>query len=331
MARKPQGKDAPAPADQVVEGAEVEVAPEAGKAEDADEVLPVVEGEGEPLAPVEENAEGVVTEERTAGEDTPPPSPPGDDPESVFARRIARLERIVDEAEFESGTAFGDMRDTILDLFKHRPKLWSAMSAGEQQDLVRAVEALGKRILGKVVLVIAQEESDTIEGTLLGQFNVKGETIEAKLKIEHADPDVLNDVFRMAGHKIVIVSADDKRFMSARKPPVIEPDQLGMAFAGDAKSPAPGPVESTPSGGEEVALADGADPESAVDKAKRAADPDDAFGVFDTDSKKWLAGEEDDAGWTVDVGEAVTWPHARATELAAEFESDGVVARRIGG
>lgn len=265
--------------------------------------------------PDEAEALGTVVEEKVEEATTEAPPSPGDDAESVFDRRLARLTRIVEEAEFDTGTVFGDMRDAILDLFKHRPKMWSAMSAGEQQDTVRHIEGLAKSILGKVVLVVAQDDSDTIQATLLGQFAVKNETIEAKLKIEHADSEVLLDLYQLAGHRVVIVSADDKRFMSTRRDPEIEPDQRDLGLPNNAE-PQPKPPA------DDSDLADGADDDKAID----------TWGVFDTDRKEWLIDENGgDDGWTSAITDAGCWSYDDAKRLATDFAGggEGVVPRQI--
>jgi hypothetical protein len=163
--------------------------------------------------------------------DEPVPAAPGDDVDTVFDRRLERLTALVEGAQFETGTVFGDVRDLVLDLFKHRPAVWSAMSNSQQRDTIRFVEDKAKEIVRRMVLVIAREESPSIDATFLDDFKVKNDAIEAKLKIEHIDAEVLVGLYGMAGQRVVIVSADDRRFMSARRDPATDPDQPEMEFA----------------------------------------------------------------------------------------------------
>lgn len=248
-----------------------------------------------------------------AGEPTPPA--PDEDRESVHERRMERLHNLVEEAKFESGTAFGDLRDTVLEIVKHRPKVWSAMDQSEQRDLIRFVEAAAKRILNKVVQVVAEEGAESINATLTPTWAVKGETIEAKVKIDHVDNEILTDLFKLAGHRIVLVSADDARFSGARKPQDGEPDQPEIPFGDDVRQPAPEPT-----------TASQAQPGPAGDEDLT----DDDFGVFDPAREEWLADEAGgDEGWTPDVETAGRWPHAKATELAEEFSDEhGTVETR---
>jgi hypothetical protein len=182
--------------------------------------------------PDEAEALGTVVEEKVEEASAEPvPAAPGDDVDTVFDRRIERLTALVEGAQFETGTVFGDVRDLILDLFKHRPAVWSAMSNSQQRDTIRFVEDKAKEIVRRMVLVIAREESPSIDATFLDDFKVKNDAIEAKLKIEHIDAEVLVGLYGMAGQRVVIVSADDRRFMSARRDPATDPDQPEMEFA----------------------------------------------------------------------------------------------------
>ncbi len=291
----------------------------------------------------------------------PVPAAPGEDAETVFDRRLERLNRIVEEAEFDTGTALGDLRDCIIDLFKHRPKVWSAMSQSEQQDTIRAVEKMGQQIMRKMVLVIAQDESESIQGTLDPKFSVKGDSIELKVKVDHIDGDVLLLAYELADHKVVLVSADDKRFSSQRRDVPTDPDQLPMTFADD-KPKAPTEIKSTPPAAPAPAddsdLAGGEAEPAAVETAVAAAEEgdvngaaygtasnkDDAptpkpeeeapnanVGVYDATRKEWLIDEDGgDEAWTSNVADAKTWPYEQAKEIADAFEApDEVIAKPI--
>jgi len=284
------------------------------------------------------------------------PPAPGDDAETVFQRRLERLNTAVEFAQFDSGTAFGDLRDVILDLFKLRPKLWSAMIPSEQNDLSRHVEGVAKGIIRKVVLVIAQEESLTIEGTLLSKFAVNGESVEAKVKIDNVDRDVLNNIFMMSSHKVVIVSADDKRFQSMRRELPAADDQLGMEFASDMPvekvtrppEPAPKPEKTHPADDSDLAGED--EPDADDDQGEEGddegaahepdAEPDtvddgsSSFAVFDTRAGLWLVAEQGDEGeWNTDKAKAGTWTYFNAKQIAEDFDGDSggeVVVRQLG-
>lgn len=255
------------------------------------------------------------------------------DAETVFDRRMERFMTIVEEARFEAGNAFGILRDTILDLFKHRPSTWQGMDNQAQRDTIRAIEDASKDIIGKLVLVIAQEDCPTIHATMLDKLAVNGEAVEVKLKIEHVNAAVLLDVYKMAGQRVVIVSADDRRFMGAKTTPKTDPDQPDLPIE-EEPEPEPAPAEhSIAMTIDDAALADGDDTPSGVDVAIQAASADPAanYGVFDEMTTEWLAiikeppSEEDDV-WTPDASQAKRMPEAEARRIAKTVGDKNIMA-----
>lgn len=264
------------------------------------------------------------------------PAAPGDDAESVFDRRLARLTRLATEAEFESGTAFGDIRDLMLDQYKHQVKPWAQMTPSEKNTIVKHCESVAGIAIGKIVLVIAQEDSEIVQGTLDKKWTVNGESIELKVKLAEVHNDTLIDVLKLAGQRVVLVSADSKRFMSARRSQDQGDDQVAMQFE-PAQKPEPKPETAPVEEVSDAALADGDETESGVDRAiADAASTDETtvdkpFGVFDTIDAEWLqaVGEGETASdWTGDTAEALTFTSEEAVKLAEEF-GDGFEARRF--
>jgi len=276
-----------------------------------------------------DRTEEAVAEQARVEAERPATNVPVDtDEQTVFDRRIERLNTIVEESRFEAGNAFGILRDTILDLFKHRPSQWQGMDNQAQRDTIRAIEEASKDIIGKLVLVIAQEDCPTIHATMLDKLAVNGEALEAKLKIDHVNAGVLLDVYKMAGQRVVVVSADDRRFMGARTTPQTDPDQPDLPIEAPAE-PAEHPVAMTI---DDDALADGDDTPSGVDLAIQAvsADPTLTHGVFDEMTTEWLAiikeppSEEDDV-WTPDASQAKRMTEAEARRIA-ETVGENIVA-----
>jgi hypothetical protein len=186
---------------------------------------------GEP-APEEERSEVV---EAPAGDEA-------DDVETAFDRRCARLVAIAEEAEFESGSIVGDIRDALIDQYKQRPKQWHQMSEMEQRDLVRVFETVAKQLVRKVVIVIAEEDEISVHAKLAG-WKANGDAFEGKFKAK-GDGETALQLFELDGHEIVIISADATRFTGERRPAPVEPDQRPLEFA-DA------PAKSAQAGAEE--------------------------------------------------------------------------------
>jgi len=287
-----------------------------------------------------DRTEEAVAEQARVEAERPATNVPVDtDEQTVFDRRIERLNTIVEESRFEAGNAFGILRDTILDLFKHRPSQWQGMDNQAQRDTIRAIEEASKDIIGKLVLVIAQEDCPTIHATMLDKLAVNGEALEAKLKIDHVNAGVLLDVYKMAGQRVVVVSADDRRFMGARTTPQTDPDQPDLPIGGDVPTAKidnlqAGEIKQHPVAMtiDDDALADGDDTPSGVDLAIQAAsvDPTLTHGVFDEMTTEWLAiikelpSEEDDV-WTPDASQAKRMTEAEARRIA-ETVGENIIA-----
>lgn len=145
-----------------------------------------------------------------------------------FDKRVERLTTIAEEADFESGSLLGDVRDTLLEIFRHRPKAWSQMSEAEQRDLAKALENSAKMLVRKVVVVVAEQDEIAVAAVLKG-YSAKGGTF--KLNAEaRGDQETALQLFDMDGHDVVIMSADASRFLGNAKDAAIEPDQPEMSL-----------------------------------------------------------------------------------------------------
>lgn len=195
------------------------------------------DGTGEALAPIVEG-EG----ERDSG--------PVEDHISAFDKRVQRLTEIAIEAEFAGGSLVGDIRDTLLDLFKHRPKPWSQMSADEMRDTGKGLETIAKTLIRKIVLVVAEEDDVSVPATIKG-YSVKGDTFQLKVEAS-GDEETAIELFRMDGHDVVILRADAKRFHGQKRDAEVIPDQAALAFADDQPKSADHPGDDSDLAGDEV-------------------------------------------------------------------------------
>lgn len=240
--------------------------------------------------------------------------------ETAFERRIARLSEIAEEAEFESGSLLGDVRDLVVDLFKQRPKPWSQLSEMEQRDTVKGIEVTARVIIRKLVTVIAEEDEISVHATLTG-YSVDGDTFKLKATAK-GDEDTAIQLFRLDGHEVVLISADSKRFNGQRKDPDVQADQLGMGFADaenkDDGKPAggQGPEGDADLAGEEAGEPVGQSVKTVDDLLMTGDLVQFASGVLKVgiNLESSMVEGEDDAGKVVDVRTATT------DELAAERE-----------
>jgi hypothetical protein len=185
------------------------------------------------------NAEAPEAAPEAEAAPQPEAEPQGEDHITAFDRRLERLIRIVEEAEFESGTLVGDIRDFLVDNAKHRPKTWHQMSAGEQADFNRNAEAVAKKVLRKLVLILAEQDDVSVHATLKG-YAVDGETFKLKV-VAKGDAETAAELFRMDGHEVILIRADARQHFGQRREGEVLPDQPGLSFAdgGARKDPAP--------------------------------------------------------------------------------------------
>lgn len=162
---------------------------------------------------------------------------PTGDGETELDRKIERLSLIAEQAEFESGSLVGDIRDAIVEQYKNRPKPWSQLSEGEQRTLYSNLEHVAKLLLKKLVRVIAEEQDVSVPATLNG-YSVDGNTFKLKV-VANGDEETAAELFKMDGHEVVLIRADAKRFHGERKPGEVQPDQLGLTFADGEPREAP--------------------------------------------------------------------------------------------
>jgi hypothetical protein len=164
-------------------------------------------------------------------EERPDNAHPGEAVDHVdeFERRIETLTGIAESAEFESGSLLGDIRDTIVEIFKHRPKPWSQMSEAEQRDMARGIEQSARTLVRKIVVVVAEEDLVSVQATLKG-YSAKGGTF--KLNAEaRGDEETARLLFEMDGHEFVIMSADATRFLGQKGDAAVQPDAPALPFS----------------------------------------------------------------------------------------------------
>jgi hypothetical protein len=233
---------------------EVDPLDQLGKDLAAEHTLEKAKAEGAPeiLEPEDENREGFVPEfEKVDGE-------------TAHDRNLEKLEDIAIEAEFESGTLVGDLRDLMLRLYKERAKNWSQCSASEQRDIVAMSTDVAKKVIKKVVRVVAEQDANSVHATLKG-YNA-GEGFDIKLKA-NADEETALELFRMQGHEVIIISADARKFEGQKRDADIEEDQAPLPFS----DPKPEPQQSD---GTETDLADAAEDETVAEAVAEAEVPE---------------------------------------------------------
>jgi len=176
-------------------------------------------------------AAAATAEATGSNEAAPAEEAPAEDHITAFERNLARLERIAEEADFESGSLVGDIRDALLDLFRARLKPWAQMSAGEQADTNRGLESMAKTLLRKLVRVVAEQDDVSVHATLKG-YAVDGDTFKLKV-VAKGDAETAAELFNMDGHEVIMIRADARQHFGQRRDGEVIPDQPGLRFEGE--------------------------------------------------------------------------------------------------
>lgn len=160
------------------------------------------------------------------------------DPVAAQERALKRLEEAIDRMELSGGSLVVDMRDTMLEVVKRMPKVWSACSQHERRDFAKMIESCAQRILKEVSFVIAASDRPSIRATM-GNITV-GDKVEAKIKVNSLPEDemaaCIAGMYHLKGKTVIVISADDQAFYHTKRE-AVEPDEPGLPFVGDADSP----------------------------------------------------------------------------------------------
>ncbi len=139
------------------------------------------------------------------------------------------MEAAAERAELIASTLVGDMRDAMMEVFKHRPKPWSQMLAGEQKDVATALEYAAKRIVNSAVLALAAEDRPSIQAVFKGYADKAGELTGTVKFLNVQDDDVLA-LHRASGKTILLVVADSQAFTGQRREADVDADQPDLEF-----------------------------------------------------------------------------------------------------
>ena len=153
--------------------------------------------------------------------------------EAAHETAIDRLGGIVGDSEFDPATLAGDVRDTILDLYKARPKPWSQLSQAEQQDVIRTIEYAARELVQKTVDTIRSAgQVDPIHAILESYAEKDG--IKAALKIKTMGEDdalaAVASLHKARGKMVLVTIASAEDYLGDRGDAETDADQPDLAF-----------------------------------------------------------------------------------------------------
>ena len=144
----------------------------------------------------------------------------------------AALEDMAKQFVFDSKTLSGDLATAMITLFRERPKPWSAMSAGEQSDVVAALNEAAETFVGKAVVAIATEDRPTVRGKVMS-FNDTGDKAKMVLEIKDASLTDMMSIHAVLRKDVVVVLADGGDHIARGGDDLIEADQADIDFDAD--------------------------------------------------------------------------------------------------
>lgn len=162
-----------------------------------------------------------------------------EEPKGAEALFEERATEVIETAPLDIASLGGDLRDMMLELFKHRPKPWDAMLEDERRGIVRNLKSAVDDALAEVARVIAAEGRDFIMARL-DKFTAKGGKYQATL-IAQGEADLAMEFARLDGHAVLIISADAEAYQGSRSEPDIPADQPPLEF-GEEPLPAHDPA-----------------------------------------------------------------------------------------
>lgn len=150
---------------------------------------------------------------------------------------IDRMTAIANEATMASGTLVGDVRDTLLDLFKANPKPWSSLLEDQQRRIADGLEHCAQVIIRAIVVIVA--EDDAQGATIHAKLESYAEKGGLKIALTaNGDRDTVLALHDAVGQQVVVKRADTNRYAGQRRGAEIDPNQPGLAFEGDADTAA---------------------------------------------------------------------------------------------
>lgn len=134
-----------------------------------------------------------------------------------------------DTIDLAADSLTGDIRDTMLEWFRHRPKPWQQMSEAEQRNLAQEADHKARALVGKAVRLIAGDGRNVVTATL-DQVTVKN-GIKAALSIDRHS-EHRHDLVDAQGKVVLLMVADDKPYQGERRPVQVDRDQPGLPLGG---------------------------------------------------------------------------------------------------
>lgn len=153
-------------------------------------------------------------------------------PEAEHNAATERMERMASDFELDAGSLVSDARDFMLEQIKHRPRVWSATSQGEQRDVAAACDHAARELIRKMLEQIATRDVQPIRALLTKYTDGDEIVITAKVKAftEEESAAAVIGLHKARGKHVMITVASVSDYDGNKRDPATDPDEPLMSF-----------------------------------------------------------------------------------------------------
>ena len=157
----------------------------------------------------------------------------GADPaDDVGLTALERLEELAVDYAIDTHSMVSDLRDAQLEIFKHRPKPWGAMTEDEQRAVADALEHSAKELVRRAVEAIAARGKKPVRVLLTKISMGDGIVVTGKVKaLGEVETDEAVMTLHHSRNKIVMLTVADVSDFTRENPDAdIDADQPDLDF-----------------------------------------------------------------------------------------------------
>jgi hypothetical protein len=193
--------------------------------------------------PVEEENNGQAPPDMSQEERTGEPTGDGGAREAEVTAAQERFDALGETLDLGEtrGELVRNATAFVLEMFKHRPRVWDQMSKSEQQDLIKGVEHNCHELVRQIVEAVVAGRTDPVRCLFVG-FTDKGDDIKAELKLKAASKEDTERAVlffhRARGMHVLVDLASASEFHTEPANDESEEDQRPLGFeAGSDEHP----------------------------------------------------------------------------------------------
>jgi len=177
-----------------------------------------------------------------------PPKKDQVDQDQADENALAAMDERIEQVNLAGGGQLvASVVAELLDCYKHIPKPFAQATQGQQQDLFRRLETLGRSIVDQVAKQIAAHDADRSVVCVAGDAKI-GSDIKVDLKLAPQTADTRDQAILFLAHargrQVVLRMASADEYETEPLDDPSQPDQADLTFeAGSDEHPVEEPSE----------------------------------------------------------------------------------------